>query len=168
VSAEFWLQVQYFATFNVAEQIFDALNTWEILGSLNITRVSLKFFRQFDTTALPGTYEKGSTTYENMTSAMRTWAENTLISLEGRTPSNFVLPLIMNKITGRPEAPWGALRSQVAVLGTQNAYHDVIPPSWAHGGGYPEVSKKSSVGGHDCALKMESARLWILKNEGEG
>jgi glucoamylase len=134
-------QVQYAITFNVAEQVFDALNTWDLIGSLNITDVSLKFFQQFDDQVPLGTYNKGSATYDKMTSTMKTWAENTLISLEGRTPSDLILPLIMNKTTGQPEPPLGALRSQVAVLGAHNAYNGVVPPSWAHGGNYPKMSK---------------------------
>jgi hypothetical protein len=39
-------QVQYSASFNVAEQIFDALITWDKIGQLEVTGVSLKFFRQ--------------------------------------------------------------------------------------------------------------------------
>jgi glucoamylase len=148
--------VQYFATFNVAEQIFDALITWDLIGSLDITRVSLKFFRQFDSKVLLGKYKKGSPTYNKMTSAMRAWAENTLMSLEGRTPPDFVLPLIMNKTTGEPAPPWGALRSQVAVLGAHNAYNGVIPPSWAHGGGYPKVPKMPSINGQGCGLEIDS------------
>lgn len=141
--AECWrYQVQYSNTFNVAEQVFDALNTWDLIGSLNITEVSLKFFQQFDDQVPLGTYKKGSATYDKMTSTMKTWAENTLISLEGRTPSDLILPLIMNKTTGQPDPPLGALRSQVAVLGAHNAYNGALPPSWAHGGNYPTVQKK--------------------------
>ena len=85
---------------------------------------------------------------------MRAWAEKTLISLEGRTPSDFVLPLIMNKTTGEPAPPGGALRSQVAVLGSHNAHNGVIPPSWAHGGGYPKNGqKKLSINEHGCNLR---------------
>ena len=131
--------MQYSSTFNVAEQIFDALNTWDLIGGLNITEVSLKFFQQFDDQVPVGTYNKGSATYNNMTTAIRAWAGNTLISLEGRTPSNLVLPLILDKTNGQPEAPWGALRSEVAVLGAHNAYNGVLPPSWAQGGHYPKV-----------------------------
>jgi hypothetical protein len=48
--------------------------------------------------------------------------------------------LIMNKTTGEPEPPRGALRSQVAVLGAYNSYNGVIPPSWANG--YPSPRPK--------------------------
>ncbi len=149
--------MKYFATFNVAEQIFDALITWNLVGSLNVTRVNIKFFRQFDSLVLLGKYNKGSLTYNKLTSALRAWAENTLVSLEGRTPADFVLPLNMNETTGEPAPPEGALRSQVAVLGAHNAYSGVIPPSWAHGGGYLKNGpKNSSVNGHDCSLEVDS------------
>jgi glucoamylase len=125
--------VQYFASFNVAEQIFDALITWNIIGELEVTSVSLNFFQQFDKKIKVGVYHKGSKTYDRLTYALKTWAENTLRSLANRTPQDLVLPLIMNKTTGEPEPPRGALRSQVAVLGAYNSYNGVIPPSWANG-----------------------------------
>jgi glucoamylase len=127
--------VQYFASFNVAEQIFDALITWNIIGKLEVTKVSLEFFRQFDKKIKVGVYRKGSKTYDKLTYALKTWAENTLRSLAERTPKDLVLPLIMNKTTGEPEPPRGALRSQVAVLGSYHSYHGLVPPSWANG--YP-------------------------------
>jgi glucoamylase len=125
--------VQYFASFNVAEQIFDALITWNIIGELEVTSVSLEFFQQFDKNIKVGVYRKGSKVYNELTYALKTWAENTLRSLAKRTPQDLVLPLIMNKTTGEPVPPRGALRSQVAVLGAYNSYNGVIPPSWANG-----------------------------------
>jgi len=131
--------VQYFASFNVAEQVFDALITWNIIGELEVTSVSLEFFQQFDKMIKVGVYRKGSETYDRLTCALKTWAENTLRSLAKRTPQDLVLPLIMNKTTGEPVPPRGALRSQVAVLGAYNSYNGVIPPSWANG--YPRAKK---------------------------
>jgi glucoamylase len=131
--------VQYFASFNVAEQIFDALITWNIIGKLEVTKVSLKFFQQFDKKIKVGVYRKDSKTYDRLTYALKTWAENTLLSLAERTPQDLVLPLIMNKTTGEPVPPRGALRSQVAVLGAYNSHNGVIPPSWANG--YPRAKK---------------------------
>lgn len=125
--------MQYFASFNVAEQIFDALITWNIIGKIEVTPVSLKFFRQFDKKIKVGVYHKGHKTYGELTSALKHWAENTLRSLSKRTPKDLILPLIMNKTTGEPVPPRGALRSQVSVLGAHNSYKGVIPPSWAHG-----------------------------------
>jgi glucoamylase len=145
-------QVQYSASFNVAEQIFDALITWDKIGQLEVTGVSLKFFRQFDKGIKKGVYAKRSKTYKQLTAALKDWAENTLLSLAQRTPPDLVLPLVMNKTTGEPIPPRGALRSQVAVLGAHNAYHGFIPPSWANGGpGSGKIRKeKPGVGGEHC------------------
>ena len=131
--------MQYFASFNVAEQIFDALITWNIIGELEVTSVSLEFFQQFDKKIRVGAYRKGSKTYNRLTHDLKTWAENTLRSLAKRTPEDLVLPLIMNKTTGEPVPPRGALRSQVAVLGAYNSYKGLVPPSWANG--YPRAKK---------------------------
>jgi hypothetical protein len=57
-----------------------------------------------------------------------------------RTPEDLILSLIMNKTTGEPEPPRGALRNQVAVLGAYNSYDGLISPSWAYG--YPRVKKR--------------------------
>jgi glucoamylase len=141
-------QVQYFASINVAEQIFDALLTWDLIGKLEVTKVSLKFFRQIDKTIKIGTYSKDSRTYNQLTTTIRDWAENTLLSLRPRTPPDLILPLVMNNRTGEPMlppiGPNGALRSQVAVLGIHNSYNGVIPPSWANG--YPTRKPKNPWG----------------------
>ena len=121
------MQVQYFAS-NVAEDIFDALITSNIIGELQVTSVSLKFFRQFDKKIKIEVYPKGSKTYNRLTYALKTWAENTLRSLAKRTPQDLVLPLIKNKTKGEPVPPRGALRS-LAVLGAYNSYNGVVPPS---------------------------------------
>jgi glucoamylase len=138
--------VQYFASFNVAEQIYDALFTWNRIGKLEVTRVSLKFFQQFNKNIKIGVYPQNDNTYIQLTRNIRRWADNTVISLSKRTPSNLILPLVMNKTTGEPMPPWGALRSEVAVLGAHLSYYGVVPASWANGTpGYGKAPKGPSV-----------------------
>jgi glucoamylase len=139
------------ASFNVAEQIFDALITWNTIGQLEVTRVSLKFFRQLDKGMKIGVYARNSETYQQMTTTLKAWAENTLLSLAQRTPQDLVLPLVMNKTSGEPMPPRGALRSQVVVLGAHDAYNGVIPSSWANGGlGSGKLQEKSGVRAEHC------------------
>ena len=144
--------MQYFASLNVAEQVYDALLTWDILGKLEVTKVSLAFFRQFDKSVKIGSYHKGGITYNKLTSGLKEWAENTVLSIAERTPDDSVLPLVIDKTTGLPLPPRGALRSQVAVLGLKNAYNGVLPPSWVKGTkGSSRLSPgKSNVKGGDC------------------
>jgi glucoamylase len=105
-----------------------------MLGELEVTGVSLKFFREFDKNIQIGKYKKGSSTYESLTAGLHEWAENTILSLAKRTPADLIIPLVMDKETGEPTGPRGALRSQVAVLGAHNSYKGVVPPSWVNGG----------------------------------
>ncbi|KAI9457415.1 Six-hairpin glycosidase-like protein [Russula earlei] len=144
-------QVQYFASFNVAEQIYDALITWDIIGKLDVTKVSLEFFRQFDKTIKVGTYLKHSITYRELTSSLKLTADNTIRSLAKRTPPDLILPLTMNKTSGEPMTiARGALRSQVAVLGARGAYNGVIPPSWYNGGPGPKSLEEPVVDSGPC------------------
>ncbi|KAI0292707.1 Six-hairpin glycosidase-like protein [Multifurca ochricompacta] len=149
--------VQYFASFNVAEQIFDALITWDLLGELQVTNVSLQFFRQFDEDVVTGVYVKGSERYERLTFALNDWAENTLLALAARTPDDLILPLIMDKTTGEPAPPRGALRSQIAVLGAHNAYSGVIPPSWVNGTTLFKSPPKKSAMREQCHVRRPDA-----------
>jgi hypothetical protein len=64
------------------------------IGHLEGTHVSLNFFRQFDKKIKIRTYRKGSKTYRDLTSALKIWAENTLLLLAKRTPDDLILPLI--------------------------------------------------------------------------
>jgi glucoamylase len=156
--------VQYFASFNVAEQIYDALFTWNRIGKLEVTRVSLKFFQQFNKNIKIGVYPQNDNTYIQLTRYIRRWADNTVISLSKRTPSNLILPLVMNKTTGEPMPPWGALRSEVAVLGAHLSYcgleGGVFPASWANGtpgSGTPTTGPCTAKHGHfDGVLDVES------------
>jgi glucoamylase len=118
---------------HASEQIFDALITWDLIGELEVTDISLKFFRQFDPNVEIGTYSKGSEVYESLTDDITSWAERTLLFLADHMPDDYILPMAIEKTTGEPMGPRGTLHSLVAVLGVYEAYIGLIPPSWAHG-----------------------------------
>jgi glucoamylase len=113
--------------------MFDALMTWELIGELQVTSVSLKFFRQFDNNIEVGTYHKGSKVYSRLTYAITNWAERTLLFLSEHTPDDYVLPMAMNGTTGEPVGPRGTIHCLVAALSLYDAYNGLIPRSWAHG-----------------------------------
>jgi len=128
------LQAQYFGTLHAAEQLFDALMTWELIGELQVTDISLKFFRPFDPNIEIGTYHKGSEVYENLTLTITSWAEKTILFLSDHTPDDYILSLAIDKTTGEPVGPRGAIHPLSATLSVYGAYNGLIPPSWAHGG----------------------------------
>jgi glucoamylase len=108
--------------------------TWDLLGELQITDLSLKFFRQFDQNVKVGTYEKGSEVYEGLTYALTSWAERTILFLAERTPEDYVLTMSIDRTTGLPVGPRGTIHSLAGAISVYDAYNGLIPPSWAHGG----------------------------------
>jgi len=123
----------YYATFHASEQLFDALITWDSIGEIQVTDVSLKFFQQFDQSVKTGTYKKGSEIYESLTYAIASCAEKILLFLTDYMPHDFVLPLAIDGATGKSVGPRGVLQNLAAVLSVHDAYNGLIPPSWAHG-----------------------------------
>jgi glucoamylase len=107
--------------------------TWDLLCELQITDLSLKFFQQFDQDVKTGTYKKGSKVYEGLTYALTSWAEKALLFLAEHTPEDYVLTLDIDRVTGLPAGPRGAVQSLVAAISVYDAYNGLIPPSWAHG-----------------------------------
>jgi glucoamylase len=108
---------------HASEQIFDALLTWDLIGELQVTDVSLKFFRQFDQNIKTGTYSKGSEVYESLTDSIRNWAEKTLLVLADHMPDDYVLSMVFDKVTWMPVGPRGNSHPLVAALGVQDAYN---------------------------------------------
>jgi glucoamylase len=116
-----------------SEQIFDALMTWDLLGELQVTDLSLEFFRQFDQNVNIGTYKKGSEVYERLTFALTSWAERTLLFLAEYMPEDYVLTMAIDRTTGLPVGPRGTIHCVVAGISVYDAYNGLIPPSWARG-----------------------------------
>jgi glucoamylase len=65
----------YLATAAAAEQLYDAIYQWKNIGSITITDVSLAFFQDVYSSAAVGTYASGSSTFNNIISAVQTYAD---------------------------------------------------------------------------------------------
>ena len=78
-------------TYNSAEQLLDALITWDLIGELQVTKRSRKFFQQFDKHVAIGTYRRGTKKYERLTQTIRVWAENQILLVAKYTPEDYVL-----------------------------------------------------------------------------
>ncbi|KAN0139654.1 glycoside hydrolase family 15 protein [Lactarius tabidus] len=123
----------YFATYNSAEQLLDALITWDLIGELQVTKRTLRFFQQFDKTVAVGTYNQRTRNYQRLTQTIRVYAENQILLVAKYTPEDYVLTWSMNKTTGAPYGPRGLAHSFVSAYTVYDAYNGLIPPSWAHG-----------------------------------
>lgn len=129
---------QFFASYNSAEQLYDALITWDLIGSLNVTNVDLKFWRQFNSKVEIGKYKKGSKKYNALTKAVHNWANEIVLQLAKNTPDDYVLVECIEKNHGGPYGPRGMIRSLAAALGVYDAYNGLVPPNWGH----PAIAQK--------------------------
>jgi glucoamylase len=125
--------------------VIDALITWDFIGELQITDLSLKFFRQFDQNIEIGTYSKGSEGYERLTYAITSWAEKTILFVADHTPDDYVLTLAMDATSGEPVGPRGVLHCLVSAISLYDAYNGLVPPSWAHGSRFSEQARNNTV-----------------------
>ncbi|KAI9437567.1 Six-hairpin glycosidase-like protein [Lactarius indigo] len=123
---------QFSSSFNSAEQLYDALTTWDLIGYIEVTSVSLKFWKQFDSRILVNTYKKGSSGYKDLTGYVREWANKIVLQLAKATPDDYFLVECINKETGKPYGPRGAILGLVAALGVIDANKGLVPPNWGH------------------------------------
>jgi glucoamylase len=112
--------------------LYDALITWDLIGYIDVTPVSLKFWNQFDHRVSVQRYKKGSQGYKVLTGYARDWANKIVLQLAKATPSDYVLVMCVNKETGEPYGPRGMIRSLAAALGVIDAYKGLVPPNWGH------------------------------------
>ena len=140
-----------------AELVYDSLITWNLLGRLQVTKLSLAFFRQFDKDVKIGTYSKNSRTYAQLTDALRNWAEQTLLFVADHIPDDYVLPMAMDRITAQPTGARGTIHCLIASLSVYNAYKGLVPPSWYNGYSNDEANLISGES-YDSS--------WVLKNIG--
>jgi len=158
---------QYFGTLHASEQVIDALITWDFIGELQITDLSLKFFRQFDQNIEIGTYPKGSEGYERLTYAITSWAEKTILFVADHTPDDYVLTLAMDATTGEPVGPRGVLHCLVSAVSLFDAYNGLVPPSWAHGSRFSEQARNNSVVNNYHSSTYGTGSQFVIEFEAE-
>jgi glucoamylase len=77
----------YLCTLAAAEQLYDAIYTWNRIGSLTITSVSLSFFKDLYSSAATGTYSSSSDTYSSIVAAVKEYADGYVSIVVGCTYS---------------------------------------------------------------------------------
>jgi glucoamylase len=115
-------QPWYLATLAVAEQLYDALLTWDALRAIQVTPISQAFFAQFVPGITPGTYradsdsESASTTYSRLSAAIRAYADGFLAIVARHTPTDGGLAEQFDKASGAPASAADLSWSYAAVL----------------------------------------------------
>jgi hypothetical protein len=112
--------------------LYQALTTWDMIGYIDVTPVSLKFWKQFDERVSVMRYKKDSPGYKVLTEYVRGWANKIVLQLAKATPPDYVLVECVDKVTGGPYGPRGMIRSLAAALGVIDAWKGIKPPNWGH------------------------------------
>jgi glucoamylase len=117
-------------TFAVSEQLYDALIVWKSQGSLQITDISLSFFKQFSPSVVPGTYDSSSQTFIDLTEAIRNFADGFIAVNAKYTPTNGSLSEQYDKTNGAPLSAVDLTWSYASALTAFMARNGSIPVSW--------------------------------------
>jgi glucoamylase len=114
----------------VAEQLYDALLTWESIGLIDVTDISLDLFRQFAPSIAPGSYQSASSEYRQLASAIKTFADGFVEIAAKYTPSDGGLAEQFDNSTGLPVSAADLTWSYASVLTAAAAHAGTIPASW--------------------------------------
>ena len=109
-------QPWYIATLAVAEQLYDALLTWDGLGSITVTPTSKAFFKQFASDISPGTYRSDSSMYVQLSDAIRAHADGFVGIVARYTPPDGRLAEQFDKTSGKPTSAADLTWSYAAAL----------------------------------------------------
>ncbi len=109
-------QPWYIATLAVAEQLYDALLTWDVLGAITVTLTSKAFFEQFSPDISPGTYHSDSSTYSRRSDAIRAHADGFVEVVARHTPPDGRLAEQFDKTSGNPVSAADLTWSYAAAL----------------------------------------------------
>ncbi|KAG9036798.1 hypothetical protein FRB95_007896 [Tulasnella sp. JGI-2019a] len=124
----------YLCTFAAAEQLYDALYTWNRQGNLTITSTSLSFFQQFLSTATAGTYISTSTQYTTIVAGVLSMADGFLIENAKYTPTAGGLSEQYDKATGAQLSAADLTWSYASALTAFARRNNTVPASWGAAG----------------------------------
>ncbi|KAH9480597.1 Glucoamylase [Psilocybe cubensis] len=130
----------YLTTTVVAEQLYDALIVWNKQGSLEVTPISLPFFRQFSPSVAVGTYSKSSSTFSTLITAVKDFADGFIDVVAKYTPADGSLAEQFIRNTGAPTSATHLTWSYSAILAAFHARDGITPASWGAKGLSPTAS----------------------------
>ncbi|KAB8301058.1 hypothetical protein EYC80_002980 [Monilinia laxa] len=120
----------YLNTLAAAEQLYDALYTWNKQGSITVTATSLAFFKDFSSSITAGTYASSTTTYTTLYNAIKTYADGYINVVATYAQSNGSLSEQFNRAGGAPLSAYDLTWSYAAFLTAVARRAGVVPYSW--------------------------------------
>ncbi|KIO21051.1 hypothetical protein M407DRAFT_29315 [Tulasnella calospora MUT 4182] len=113
-----------------AEQLYDALYTWNKIGSITVTSTSLNFFKQFLSTATAQTYSSSSAGYATIVAGVQQMADDFILINKQYTPSSGALSEQYTRSAGTPTSAADLTWSYAAALSAFNRRAGEVPTTW--------------------------------------
>ncbi|KAG9050524.1 hypothetical protein FS837_004708 [Tulasnella sp. UAMH 9824] len=120
----------YLCTFAAAEQLYDALYTWNKIGSITVTSTSLSFFQQFLSTATAQTYSSSSSGYATIVAGVQQMADDFVLINKQYTPSSGALAEQYTRSAGSPTSASDLTWSYASALTAFNRRAGEVPGTW--------------------------------------
>lgn len=131
----------YLNTLAAAEQLYDALYTWNKQGYITVTSTSLAFFKDFSSSVTAGTYASSTSTYTTLYNAVKTYADGYVNIVATYAQSNGSLSEQFSRSNGQPLSAYDLTWSYASFLTAAARRAGVVPYSW----GEPTASSVPSV-----------------------
>lgn len=125
----------YLCTLAAAEQLYDAIYQWNNIGSINITSTSLAFFQAIYSSAATGTYTSDSSKFNDIISAVQTYADGYMSIVQTYTPSDGTLAEEFQRDSGAPISASGLTWSYAALLTAAARRASTVGASWGSSDG---------------------------------
>lgn len=148
----------YLTTLAAAEQLYDALYTWNRQGSLTITSTSLAFFQDLYSSAAVGTFASTSAAYIDIVAAVKTYADGYVSIVETYAMSNGSLSEQYDKSAGTPLSARDLTWSYAALLTANLRRNAVVPQPWGEtaASSVPSVCYATSASGSYSTAAVQS------------
>ncbi|KAF2705210.1 glycoside hydrolase family 15 protein [Pleomassaria siparia CBS 279.74] len=107
-----------------------AIHQWKRIQYITVTDVSLSFFTDLVPSIRPGRYTKGTPTYDNLLSAVRTYADGFFAIVQKYTPQNGDLAEQFSKVDGSPLSARKLTWSYASFLSAKLRRDGILGQSW--------------------------------------
>lgn len=155
----------YICTYAAAEQLYDAVYTYNSTGSITVSTVSQPFFADLIPHIATGTYASSSSVYTSIVEAMLAYADGFVSIAEKYTPDDGGLAEQFNRDNGTALSAVDLTWSYASFLTMQRAREGKVSPSWgaSNGDTVPDTCSASGVVG---TYSTPTATVFPLDQEG--
>lgn len=120
----------HLCTYAAAEQLYDALYTYNKTGSVEVTDISKPFFNDLVPNIATGKYSGDSQEFASIQTAIKTYADGFVSIAQSHMPSNGSISEQFGRLDGFAQSARDLTWSYVSFLTAQRARDGTFGPSW--------------------------------------